>query len=493
MRASSPEGPASSARTSSRRSSRAATRCTSSTTSRRAARENVPAAATLHVRDVREPLDALVRRDPTRGDRPPRRAGRRARLGRRPGRATRSSNVSARSTCSRRPGRTARRSCSRRPAARSTASATARPRRTTDAAAALAVRDVEARGRGVPRARGTASTGPATSRCGFGNVYGPRQDPHGEAGVVAIFLGRLRDGRARTIFGDGLQTRDYVYVGDVASRRARRARRRRRRRLQRRHRAARRPCSSSTRPAARRSARTPSAVHEPARAGRARAQRARRVASRRNGSVGVPRRPLAGRARRDLGVAPEGVAGPRANPSGPWIIPSASIAPTWPSAPGGPPRSSRPASPPSSSSCSSLAAARCSRSPTAAPAPPSASPPRPGRRPRRPRGPRKARVDGGHRIASPHARCGIVVLNGNGRQGAAGAIAARVSRRGYRIRAVANAPSSDFTRSIVMYRHGFEGEGRRLARDLGIGIVGPLDGMRPAQLHGAHAVLVVGA
>ncbi len=50
----------------------------------------------------------------------------------------------------------------------------------------------------------------------FGNVYGPRQDPHGEAGVVAIFCTRIRDRKPLTIFGDGLQTRDYVYVGDVA-------------------------------------------------------------------------------------------------------------------------------------------------------------------------------------------------------------------------------------------------------------------------------------
>jgi len=49
----------------------------------------------------------------------------------------------------------------------------------------------------------------------YGNVYGPRQDPHGEAGVVAIFFGRLAGGRRPQIFGDGLQTRDYVYVGDV--------------------------------------------------------------------------------------------------------------------------------------------------------------------------------------------------------------------------------------------------------------------------------------
>jgi UDP-glucose 4-epimerase len=49
----------------------------------------------------------------------------------------------------------------------------------------------------------------------YGNVYGPRQDPHGEAGVVAIFCGRILEGRGVTVYGDGKQTRDYVYVGDV--------------------------------------------------------------------------------------------------------------------------------------------------------------------------------------------------------------------------------------------------------------------------------------
>ena len=51
----------------------------------------------------------------------------------------------------------------------------------------------------------------------YGNVYGPRQDPHGEAGVVAIFFGRLAAGEPGRIFGDGRQTRDYVYAGDVAA------------------------------------------------------------------------------------------------------------------------------------------------------------------------------------------------------------------------------------------------------------------------------------
>lgn len=50
----------------------------------------------------------------------------------------------------------------------------------------------------------------------YGNVYGPRQDPNGEAGVVAIFSDRLIEGQPLYIYGDGEQTRDYVYVEDVA-------------------------------------------------------------------------------------------------------------------------------------------------------------------------------------------------------------------------------------------------------------------------------------
>jgi UDP-glucose 4-epimerase len=49
----------------------------------------------------------------------------------------------------------------------------------------------------------------------YANVYGPRQDPHGEAGVVAIFSTRILEGSPVTVFGDGEQTRDYVFVGDV--------------------------------------------------------------------------------------------------------------------------------------------------------------------------------------------------------------------------------------------------------------------------------------
>ena len=50
----------------------------------------------------------------------------------------------------------------------------------------------------------------------YANVYGPKQDPHGEAGVVAIFCGHMAAGRTSTVNGSGEQTRDYVYVGDVA-------------------------------------------------------------------------------------------------------------------------------------------------------------------------------------------------------------------------------------------------------------------------------------
>jgi len=90
------------------------------------------------------------------------------------------------------------------------------------------------------------------------------------------------------------------------------------------------------------------------------------------------------------------------------------------------------------------------------------------------------------------SRVRVLVLNGNGRQGAAGVAADRLRGRGYRIGAVTNAQRMDYPRSLVMYRRGFDGEGVRLARDIGIPVVGPLDGMRPAQLGGAHVVVIVG-
>jgi UDP-glucose 4-epimerase len=61
------------------------------------------------------------------------------------------------------------------------------------------------------------SSGVPNAICRLGNVYGPRQSPHGEAGVVAIFSGCIHEGRAPKIFGHGKPTRDYVYVEDVVS------------------------------------------------------------------------------------------------------------------------------------------------------------------------------------------------------------------------------------------------------------------------------------
>jgi len=86
----------------------------------------------------------------------------------------------------------------------------------------------------------------------------------------------------------------------------------------------------------------------------------------------------------------------------------------------------------------------------------------------------------------------VIILNGNGRAGAAATTAERVRRIGYSIGSVGNAPSTDHVRSLVMYRPGHGAEGRRLARDLGIKVVGPLDGMKRSQLLGAHAAVIIG-
>jgi UDP-glucose 4-epimerase len=61
------------------------------------------------------------------------------------------------------------------------------------------------------------SSGIPHAVCRLGNVYGPRQSPHGEAGVVAIFSYLLYSGRAAKLYGQGKPTRDYIYVGDVVS------------------------------------------------------------------------------------------------------------------------------------------------------------------------------------------------------------------------------------------------------------------------------------
>jgi hypothetical protein len=92
----------------------------------------------------------------------------------------------------------------------------------------------------------------------------------------------------------------------------------------------------------------------------------------------------------------------------------------------------------------------------------------------------------------PRSEVSVVVLNGNGRAGAAAATAAHVKARGYIVGKVGNAPHPNDGRSVVMYRAGYEPEARRFARDLHVRIVSPLDGMRPRQLMGSHLVLVLG-
>jgi LytR cell envelope-related transcriptional attenuator len=87
----------------------------------------------------------------------------------------------------------------------------------------------------------------------------------------------------------------------------------------------------------------------------------------------------------------------------------------------------------------------------------------------------------------------VIILNGNGVSGAAHATASQVEARGYAIGDVGNANRTDYTRSVVMYRPGYRGEAMRLARDLRIKIVGPLDGMNVRQLMGAHVAVVVGS
>jgi hypothetical protein len=86
----------------------------------------------------------------------------------------------------------------------------------------------------------------------------------------------------------------------------------------------------------------------------------------------------------------------------------------------------------------------------------------------------------------------VIVLNGNGVAGAASVAAERVQRRGYIIAGTTNAPRTNFRRSLVMYRPGREAEAQRLARDLKVKRVAPLDGIRMADLQGAHVALIIG-
>jgi LytR cell envelope-related transcriptional attenuator len=85
----------------------------------------------------------------------------------------------------------------------------------------------------------------------------------------------------------------------------------------------------------------------------------------------------------------------------------------------------------------------------------------------------------------------VMVLNGNGRAGAAHAAADRIRARGYVIGNVGNAPHPS-PRTLIMYRPGYAAEAARLGRDLHVRYVRPLDGLRPAQLMGSHLLVILG-
>ena len=95
------------------------------------------------------------------------------------------------------------------------------------------------------------------------------------------------------------------------------------------------------------------------------------------------------------------------------------------------------------------------------------------------------------RLSRSHT--GVLVLNGNGRAGAASSEASTLHALGYVVRGKGNAERQDYATTVVMYRKGFAGEGQRLARDLHVKIVGPLDGIARSELHGGQLVVVLGA
>ena len=88
---------------------------------------------------------------------------------------------------------------------------------------------------------------------------------------------------------------------------------------------------------------------------------------------------------------------------------------------------------------------------------------------------------------------GVYVLNGNGRAGAASREAGNLGDLGYNVRGTANARRQDYATTVVMYKRGFHAEGVRLAHDLRLKVVGPLDGLKPAELRGAQLAMVLGA
>lgn len=87
----------------------------------------------------------------------------------------------------------------------------------------------------------------------------------------------------------------------------------------------------------------------------------------------------------------------------------------------------------------------------------------------------------------------VLVLNGNGVQGAAGTEASRLRLDGYRIGATRNAARHDYAHSMVLYAPGWVKEAQRLARDTGFPVVAPVDGLRPSALKGSKLVVILGS
>jgi len=101
-----------------------------------------------------------------------------------------------------------------------------------------------------------------------------------------------------------------------------------------------------------------------------------------------------------------------------------------------------------------------------------------------------------HPVAKPtlaRSKTSVAVLNGNGRDGAAAAEASRLHGLGYPIASTGNARRQDYATSVVLYRPGYQAEGARLARDLDVKVVGPLDGMTRKALHGGELAIILGA
>jgi hypothetical protein len=88
---------------------------------------------------------------------------------------------------------------------------------------------------------------------------------------------------------------------------------------------------------------------------------------------------------------------------------------------------------------------------------------------------------------------GVFVFNGNGRSGAASSEARKLSNLNYRVPGTGNAKRQDYATTVVMFKKGFRAEGVRLAHDMHVKIVGPLDGLKPSDLRGAQLAIVLGA